>query len=124
MTQAVLEGVAFAFGYCQQVFLDTGTEINEVSLIGGGSKSKLWAQILASVLERPMIRYDSAKMVPALGASRLAMLAKNNASLEETCQQPRIKEIIEPNLKHVPKYRKNRELYQRHYRNLEKEFYE
>ncbi len=98
LTQAVLEGVAFAFGDCQQVLLDTGAEIDEVSLIGGGSKSHLWAQILASVLERPMIRHDSPEMGPALGAARLAMLASNNGSLEEICQRPGIKEIVEPNL--------------------------
>jgi xylulokinase len=124
LTQAVLEGVAFAFGDCQQVLLDSGTEIDEVSLIGGGSKSKLWAQILASVLERPMIRYDSAEMGPALGAARLAMLANNNGSLEEICQRPGIKEIVEPNLKYVPQYRQNQERYRRLYRHLEEDFLE
>jgi xylulokinase len=122
LTQAVLEGVAFAFGDCQQVLLDSGAEIDEVSLIGGGSKSHLWAQILASVLERPMIRHDTSEMGPALGAARLAMLAINNGSLEEICQRPRVKEIVEPNLKHVPHYRQNQERYRRLYSHLEEDF--
>jgi len=122
LTQAVLEGVAFAFGDCQQVLLDSGAEIDEVSLIGGGSKSHLWAQILASVLERPMIRHDTSEMGPALGAARLAMLAINNGSLEEICQRPRVKEIVEPNLKHVPHYRQNQERYRRLYSHLEENF--
>jgi xylulokinase len=124
LTQAVLEGVAFAFGDCQQVLLDAGAEIDEVSLIGGGSKSHLWAQILASVLERPMIRHDSPEMGPAVGAARLAMLAINNGSLEEICQRPGIKEIIEPNLKYVPQYRQDQERYRRLYRHLEEDFSE
>ena len=124
LTQAVLEGVAFAFGDCQQVLLDAGAEIDEVSLIGGGSKSHLWAQILASVLERPMIRHDSPEMGPAVGAARLAMLAINNGSLEEICQRPEIKEIIEPNLKYVPQYRQDQERYRRLYRHLEEDFSE
>ena len=102
LTLAVLEGVAFAFEDCQQILLEAGTEIEEVSLIGGGSKSQLWAQILASVLERPLIRHGSSEMGPALGATRLAMLAINKGSIEEICQRPRIKEIVEPNLKHFP----------------------
>jgi xylulokinase len=122
LTQAVLEGVAFAFGDCQQVLLDTGAEIDKVSLIGGGSKSHLWAQILASVLERPMIRHDSPEMGPALGAARLAMLASNNGSLEEICQRPGIKEIIEPNLNYVSQYRQNQERYRKLYRHLEEDF--
>jgi xylulokinase len=124
LTQAVLEGVAFAFGDCQQVLLDAGAEIDEVSLIGGGSKSHLWAQILASVLERPMIRHDSPEMGPAAGAARLAMIAINNGSLEEICQRPGIKEIVEPNLKYVPQYRQNQERYRRLYRHLEEDFSE
>jgi xylulokinase len=124
LTQAVLEGVAFAFGDCQQVLLDAGAEIDEVSLIGGGSRSHLWAQILASVLERPMIRHDSPEMGPAAGAARLAMIAINNGSLEEICQRPGIKEIVEPNLKYVPQYRQNQERYRRLYRHLEEDFSE
>ena len=124
LTQAVLEGVAFAFGDCQQVLLDAGAEIDEVSLIGGGARSHLWAHILASVLERPMIRHDSPEMGPAVGAARLAMIAFNNGSLEEICQQPGIKEIVEPNLKYVPQYRQNQERYRRLYRHLEEDFSE
>ena len=122
LTQAVLEGVAFAFGDCQKVLLDAGSEIDEVSLIGGGSKSHLWAQILASVLERPMIRHESSEMGPALGAARLAMLATKNGTIEEICQRPSIKEIVEPNLKYLPQYREGQERYRRLYTQLEEEF--
>ena len=122
LTQAVLEGVAFAFGDCQEVLLDAGAEINEVSIIGGGSKSHLWTQILASVLERPMIRHDSSEMGPALGAARLAMISNNSASIEEICQRPPIKEIIEPNLSYVSQYREGQERFRRLYRQLEEEF--
>jgi len=122
LTQAVLEGVAFAYSDCQQVLLDAGAEIDEVSLIGGGSKSHLWAQIIASVLERPMIRHDSSEMGPALGAARLAMLSINSGSIEDICQRPRIKEIVEPNPKHVPQYRNYKNRYRRLYKHLEEDF--
>ena len=124
LTQAVLEGVAFAFGDCQQVLLDAGTEIDEVSLIGGGSKSKLWAQILASVLERPILMHEGSEMGPAVGAARLAMLAINNGSLEEICQRPGISKIVEPNLKYVSQYRQGQERFRRLYRHLAEEFSE
>jgi xylulokinase len=71
-----------------------------------------------------MIRHDTSEMGPALGAARLAMLAINNGSLEEICQRPRVKEIVEPNLKHVPHYRQNQERYRRLYRHLEEDFLE
>ena len=71
-----------------------------------------------------MIRHDSPEMGPAAGAARLAMIAINNGSLEEICQRPRIKEIVEPNLKYVPQYRQNQERYRRLYRHLEEDFSE
>jgi sugar (pentulose or hexulose) kinase len=54
----------------------------------------------------------------------LAMLASNNGSLEEICQRPGIKEIIEPNLNYVSQYRQNQERYRRLYRHLEEDFLE
>tara|TARA_Y100001970_G_C14150217_1_gene812225 strand:- start:31 stop:1479 length:1449 start_codon:yes stop_codon:yes gene_type:complete len=122
LTQAVLEGVAYAFGDCQKILLDAGSEIDEVSLIGGGSKSHLWAQILASILERPMIRHESSEMGPAMGAARLAMLANNNGTIDEICKRLPIKEVIEPNLSFVSRYREGQVRYRKIYRQLEEEF--
>ena len=122
LTKAVLEGVAYAFSDSQKVLLDAGAKIEEVSLIGGGSKSHLWAQILASVLERPMIRHVSSEMGPALGAARLAMLATDNGTIEEICQRPLIKEIVEPYSKHVPQYRNYSNRFRRLYKILEEDF--
>ena len=122
LTQAVLEGVAFAFRDCQKVLIHAGSDIDEISLIGGGSKSRLWAQILSSVLERPIIRHESSEMGPAIGAARLAMIATKNGTIDEICQRPPIKEIIEPNLSNTPQYREGQDRYQKLYRLLEEEF--
>ena len=122
LTKAVLEGVAYAFSDSQKVLLDAGAKIEEVSLIGGGSKSHLWAQILASVLERPIIRHVNSEMGPALGAARLAMLATDNGTIEEICQRPLIKEIVEPYSKHVPQYRNYSNRFRRLYKILEEDF--
>ena len=77
MTQAVLEGVAYAFGDCQKVLLEAGAEIGQVSLIGGGSRSRLWGQILASVLNRPLNRHEGSELGPAQGAARLSCLQQD-----------------------------------------------
>jgi len=122
LTKAVLEVVAYAFSDSQKVLLDAGAKIEEVSLIGGGSKSHLWAQILASVLERPIIRHVSSEIGPALGAARLAMLATDNGTIEEICQRPLIKEIVEPYSKHVPQYRNYSNRFRRLYKILEEDF--
>ena len=54
MTQAVLEGVAYAFADCQRVLKDAGTDFAAALAVGGGARSETWLRIIASVLDRPL----------------------------------------------------------------------
>ena len=122
MVQAVLEGVAYAFGDCQQVLLAAGAEIGEVSLIGGGSRSRRWAEILASVLQRPLLRHADSELGPAFGAARLAMLAVTGRSPTEICQRPPVSEVIKPRTEHLEAYQRQFARFQSLYGKLEPEF--
>ena len=75
MTQAVLEGVAFAFRDCQRVLGDAGTDFARAAAVGGGAKSRLWLSILANVLNRPLDLPKDGEFGAALGAARLGMAA-------------------------------------------------
>ena len=83
--RAVLEGVAFAFADSQQALLQGGAEIGRCSIIGGGSRSRLWGEILASVLDRPLDCLTDGEFGPAFGASRLARMAQTGESIAEVC---------------------------------------
>lgn len=50
MTQAVLEGVAFAMRDSVEAARELGLQIGTSRICGGGAKSSLWCRILASVL--------------------------------------------------------------------------
>ncbi len=68
--KAILEGIAFYL----KVNLDNlprGMEIKEFHVAGGGSKSDIWMQITADILERPCIRTEVAE-AGSLGAAILA----------------------------------------------------
>ena len=93
--RAVLEGVAFAFADGQQVLLDSGTKIDQVSVIGGGARSALWGKILASVLNRPLIYRQGGEVGPAFGAARLARIAVTGESPQMVCQPSKITSTIE-----------------------------
>ena len=72
MTRAVLEGVSFALRDCYEVILEQGIRPAFARVIGGGSKSPVWLQILSDVLElelRTINTHDGG----ALGAVLLAM---------------------------------------------------
>lgn len=72
MTRAVLEGVSFALRDCYEVILEQGIRPAFARVIGGGSKSPVWLQILSDVLGlelRTINTHDGG----ALGAVLLAM---------------------------------------------------
>ncbi|MGI3903687.1 MAG: xylulokinase [Janthinobacterium lividum] len=80
LTQAVLEGVAFAFRDCLRVLQDAGTEVTRAFAVGGGANSPVWLSIMASVLDRPLDVSLAADVGAALGAARLGQAAATGAS--------------------------------------------
>lgn len=96
LTRAVLEGVAFAFADGQQALLEGGTEIHEVSVIGGGARSPLWGRILASALERPLVYRRGGAIGPAQGAARLARIGVSGEAPTDVCVPPPALGHVEP----------------------------
>src|SRR5215475_11777746 len=89
IVQAVLEGVAFAARDNLAALATSGPGITEVDLVGGGSRSALWAQIMADVLGIPVHRVEEGEVGAALGAARLGKLAATGAEPAEVCRRPR-----------------------------------
>lgn len=71
MTQAVLEGVAFAIRDSFEVAKSLGIQITETKICGGGAKSPLWRKIIANVLNVKVHVLDKEEG-PSLGAAMLA----------------------------------------------------
>jgi len=95
--RAVLEGVAFAFADAQEALLQGGAKIGHSAVIGGGSRSRLWGEILASVLKRPLDYLSDGEFGPAFGASRLARLARTGESVADVCTMPSLTHTQLPN---------------------------
>lgn len=98
LARAVLEGVAFAFLDGQQALLKGGARIDSVTLVGGGSRSSYWAQLLADVLGRRLDRRSGSEVGAALGAARLARLARSGESVAEVCAAPPLVDSFEPDM--------------------------
>ena len=71
MTQAVLEGVAFALRDALEIARGFGIKITNVRLTGGGAKSPLWRSIIANVMDVRVDIINSAEG-PGYGAAILA----------------------------------------------------
>ncbi|HBB3870772.1 xylulokinase [Escherichia coli] len=89
MGYAVLEGVSFGLADGLRVLQDSGTHIEQCSLVGGGARSPLWAQLLADVLNIPIVTHKGGETGGALGAARLACLAAGK-DLAAICRKPEI----------------------------------
>ena len=89
MVQAVLEGVAFAARDNLAALGQASAAITELDLVGGGSRSALWAQICADVLGIPVHRVEEGEVGAALGAARLGRLAATGERPADVCTRPR-----------------------------------
>jgi len=82
LTQAVLEGVAFAIRDSFEVAKSLGIEIKSSMICGGGAKSPLWKRIFANVLGITLTEAVS-EQGPGYGGAILAMVT---CGLYETVQ--------------------------------------
>ncbi|MCI5647953.1 MAG: xylulokinase [Fusicatenibacter sp.] len=107
MTQAVLEGVAFAIRDSFEIAKSLGIKIERTKICGGGAKSPLWRRMIANILNIKVDRIESEEG-PALGGAILAAVACGEfESVEDAAAKiVRVTETIEPEPELVEKYEK------------------
>ena len=93
---AVLEGVAFAHADGLDALREAGTQIESLSVIGGGARSAHWGRIIAAALNVPLVYLDGGEVGPALGAARLARMAVTGESVADVCVRPPVSHIVDP----------------------------
>lgn len=69
IARAVLEGVGFNLRIILEALQSQGAQLEEMRLVGGGSKSAVWRQILANIYELPITVLDLPYAATALGAA-------------------------------------------------------
>ena len=83
MTQAMMEGVAFALRDSFEIVKSLGVGLDRIRINGGGAKSPLWCEIIANVLNVKVDKINSTEG-PAFGAAILAAVGCGQyASVEE-----------------------------------------
>ncbi|MDT8857664.1 xylulokinase [Paracoccaceae bacterium Fryx2] len=94
-TRAVLEGVTFAIRDCRDALAATGTRIERLIAVGGGSRSDYWLAAIATALDCPVSLPAAGDFGGAFGAARLALMAATGAGAE-ICTLPPIARVIDP----------------------------
>ncbi|MBN2630319.1 MAG: xylulokinase [Rhodobacteraceae bacterium] len=94
-TRAVLEGVTFALRDCRDALAATGTRLDNLLAVGGGSRSDYWLRAIATALDCPVQVPVAGDFGGAFGAARLALMAVTGAGAE-VASLPGIARVIEP----------------------------
>ena len=116
MTQAVLEGVAFALRDSFEVAKSLGIKIDRTKICGGGAKSPLWKKIIANVLNIKVDIIES-EQGPSMGGAMLAAVANGEyASVEEIADKfVKVIDTVEPEpelaAKYEERYKQFKEIY-------------
>ena len=96
--------------------------MSALSLVGGGARSALWAQLLASALGVALTTHTGSEAGGALGAARLAWLADQAGAagpdadlIDRVCPAPPVAQRFEPDAAQqaalAPRYARFQALY-------------
>ncbi len=116
LTQAVLEGVAFAIRDSFEVAKALGIHINRSKICGGGAKSPLWKTIMANVLNIEL-EVPESEQGPGMGGAILAMVACGlYPTVADACDQlVHTAETVTPNpelsARYERRYQKFKQIY-------------
>ena len=105
MTQAVMEGVAFAIRDCVEIARSQGIVLHSSTLCGGGARSRIWRTILANVLGITL-QLPQTEQGPGYGAAMLAAVACGAFADVKSCADAlvRIRDEVVPDPKLTEKY--------------------
>jgi xylulokinase len=95
---AVIEGVSFGILDGVNSILKVNNNFDKIFMVGGGSKSSFWIELLAALLNRKLSVCDQSEFGAALGVARLAMYQDVTIDNKENIiSEIKISKTYEPN---------------------------
>lgn len=116
MDRALVEGVTFALRQTFDLIQTLGTPIQSLRITGGGAKSRVWAQMIADIMNVEVSTIEIEEG-PSLGAAILAMVGANAyPSVAEACSAMiKEKEVFTPIQSNVSVYAKKYDVFKQLY---------
>ncbi len=116
--------MALAFADGLDVLLESGGQIDEISMTGGGARLPYWGELLAAALNRPVTYRAGSEIGAALGAARLGRMALTGEAPAAVCRLPPIVRVVSPEPQLAAVLAQRREHFVRLYRDLRNIFQE
>jgi xylulokinase len=120
LCRAVVEGTTFGLRYGLDLLRQTGLQSQSIRLIGGGSKSPVWRQMVADIMNTEVVCTEQSEAA-ALGAAIQAAWCQSGESLAQLCQRCVSVDATSrtvPNAGSVSAYQQAYERYQQHVASL------
>ena len=84
--RSIMEGVSYSLRDCLEVLKENSVSVQDMTIIGGGSKSSVWKEMLSSVFNLP-VKTSNCSDSAALGAAILAGVGVGiYESIDEACE--------------------------------------
>ncbi len=110
--RAVLESVALNLEITVSIFKRTVARIDEITMIGGGAKGKLWRQIMADIIGTKVVNTSSPDEATAIGAAVVAGVGAGiYKDFSVVDQYNSAGSVVEPNLDNSHIHAEQKKLY-------------
>lgn len=121
MIRAVMEGICYSLNSVMLALREFGP-VEDIRVSGSFTKSRLWLQILADVLNHPLTLPDNSEGA-AFGAAVLGFMASGQLqSIADTAHLVQPKRIYTPQAENVAVYEELYQIFTRLYQKLQPEF--
>lgn len=122
--RAILEATAYAIRHHLDIMDEAGARIEKIMLVNGGSKSRVWRQIISDVLQRKVYRTERAYGAPFGDAYAAGMGIGKYKDLKQVKEFLGKEEVTEPEKKNKESYDKLYEIYLRLYKKTKEEMHD
>ena len=116
MLRAVLEGVAFSLRALLDIFQQTGVDVQEIALAGGGAAVRGLPNILANICQRPLVIFSSQETVTHGLYAYACQVLEGGLSFDQAIQRTFALHAVRQQPERVEPDPRTAEIYERLYR--------
>jgi xylulokinase len=121
LAYSVIDGVSLGMRDGLDALRRAGAQIDQIQLVGGGSRSALWAQLIANTLDVKVEIGQDSGVGAALGAARLARLCEAETTVDQLdaiCRKPKTNFVFYPQADAVRLQEKRQKLFRSTYQSM------
>ncbi|UJF31603.1 xylulokinase [Paenibacillus hexagrammi] len=124
LTRAILEGITFGLYDSMQLIKESGIEVTELRVNGGGARSPFWRQMIADIFGIPVVTVNSTDG-PAYGAAIMAASGVLQEDITTLCEKwIQVVDRMEPIAENHNRYNSYYQIYRKLYGTLKETFHE